>query len=99
MPDITVNPADVTFTARVSDEDTHLTVRTEAHGIELDRRDMVGYGVTSQRNAKRLIAAIEAGDVFHNLVVRTDVNGNTYLQASSHVYARTMNADLKKIGY
>lgn len=87
------------LTPRIEERDGQLFVMTEAEGIDLDRRDMVGYGVATPRNARRLVAAIEAGAVFHDFTVRTDINGRTYLSASSRVSGRYMNSDLKRLGF
>ncbi|SDH53382.1 hypothetical protein [Microbacterium sp. 77mftsu3.1] len=99
MPDTNPNFDDIVLTPTIIDESGNLFVHTRVDGIELDRRDMVGYGVSTTRNALRLAAAVRAGAVFHDFQVLTDRNGKTYLSASSRVYSRTMNADLKRLGY
>lgn len=49
--------------------------------------------------AARLMAAIEAGVVETDLEIHTDVFGGTYVSGQSHVYGRTVNADLKRLGF
>lgn len=68
-------------------------------GIELDRTKGSGYRVKDQRMADRLGDAMLAGAVYYNAEVRTDVNGNTYVNASSHVLGRMINADLRRLGF
>lgn len=92
----------VRFDATIApDADGSFVVNATVQGIELDRRDTVGYIVTRRAVAERLAAAINAGAVFEvgTPAVLTDVNGRTYLNMSSRVLARTMNADLNRLGF
>lgn len=68
---------------------------------KLDRRDGLGYrlGPNHDRLAKRLVRAINDGKVFVDMSVKRDVNGKTYVEETSLVRGRTMNADLKRLGY
>jgi hypothetical protein len=65
----------------------------------LDRADVLGWVVTNRSVADRLAAAVNAGAVFTDAEVRTDVNGQTYLSATTRVHARRANADLRRIGF
>lgn len=49
--------------------------------------------------AKRLIAAIEAGVAEGYPTVKIDVNGQTYVDSLKRIYGRTVNADLKRLGF
>lgn len=77
----------------------HFVVWTTAVGAGVDRPDMHGIGVNTKALAERLAKAIEAGAVFYNPTVLTDVNGKTFLSVSSRVLARMANADLRRLGY
>lgn len=60
------------------------------------------YGISCGRKPKladRLVRAIDAGVVFDRPQVVVDVAGKTYVSASCKVLGRTLNADLKKLGY
>jgi hypothetical protein len=49
--------------------------------------------------AERLKRAIEAGVVYKRLVKTNDIYGQTYISTGVPILVRTMNADLKKLGY
>lgn len=49
--------------------------------------------------AQRLKKAIEAGAVFKPSGVKTDINGKTYVEAHAGVIGRTLNADLRRLGF
>lgn len=80
---------------------TEIGVYPYAEGIPLDRRRMIGFVMSFRKRklAERLKLAIEAGVVFTDLSVATDVNGRTYLACNRTVQARTANADLKRLGF
>ena len=68
------------------------------------RKDGTGYlvgGVNPRMIAlaSRLAEAIDAGAVYYDHEVRTDVNGHTFVSARSRVLGRMMNADLKRLGF
>lgn len=64
-----------------------------------DRTDGSGWILGNRRTAERLRTAVLAGAVFHNISVGTDVNGRTYVKATSRVMAKYANADLRRLGY
>jgi hypothetical protein len=73
-------------------------VRPYWNGV--DRPYTGGWILASYRTAQRLAKATAEGAVFGTDVqVRTDVEGNTYVQRSSRVMARHANADLRRLGY
>ena len=86
-------------------EDGGIDVRTvwSADGVQIDRPEGVGFGLGSRPGAaalaRRLKAAIEAGAVFTVPVLRTDVNGRTYVSTGCTVIGRRLNADLRRLGY
>lgn len=76
-------------------------VDTHTFGLPVDRTQLLGFGLTAKHGklALRLQAAILAGRVFGAGIVRVDVNGKRYISADSKVLGRTMNADLKRLGF
>lgn len=75
------------------------TVWPYVTNVNVDRPQGVGYGGLSLTLARRMAVAIKAGAVFYDHTLRVDVNGNTYVNASTRVLGRTANADLKRLGY
>lgn len=49
--------------------------------------------------AERLARAIEAGAILVDPVIKTDINGKTYVSSTWMVRGRAMNADLKRLGF
>ena len=86
---------DVTVTTDV--DGIHVTVTTSV----TDRDDVYAWAIPSKHDAlaSRLARAVQAGVVLTNPVVKTDVNGRTYVSCDSQVLGRRMNADLKRLGY
>jgi hypothetical protein len=76
----------------------HMTVWIDFPNAGVDRPRTYGIGVT-KRNLPRLVAAVNAGKVATNPEIRTDVGGNTYVAFTSAVHGRTVNVDLKRLGY
>ena len=70
-------------------------------GSKLDRPSTGGFGLAAQHGklAARLVAAINAGAVYTGAAVVRDINGASYVSASCQVLGRTMNADLKRLGF
>lgn len=67
---------------------------------DVDRPDSFGWSCGGNAKlAQRLRAAVLAGVALTNPEVRTDVNGATYVHATSQVLGRIMNADLKRLGF
>ena len=66
----------------------------------VDRPRTMGWQVGEKpRLAARLAAAIRAGRAMAPGTVRTDINGRTYVEAASYVLGRTLNADLRRLGF
>ena len=65
----------------------------------VDRPSTHGFVLRNKRTAQRLVNAINAQVVFDDPVIKTDVNGRTYVAASSRVMGKYANADLKRLGY
>jgi hypothetical protein len=63
-----------------------------------DRPDSFGW-LAPKKLAHRLVAAIKAGVALTNPVVKTDVEGKTYVHAEAQILGRYMNSDLKKLGF
>lgn len=72
-------------------------VRAYWNGV--DRPEGVGVVATNRVLAERLKRAIEAGVVYTDLHALYDVNGNTFASHRSHVLARMLNADLRRLGF
>lgn len=89
---------------RILDGETDLVVNVTWAGPNLDRTDVGGFiiGTPTPANTKlagRLVRAINAGAVYTRAELRTDVNGNTYVDSSKVVYGKRLNSDLRKIGF
>jgi len=68
----------------------------------VDRPFVGGWGIPidARTLAERLKRAIEAGVVHSDARIETDANGSTYVATTQvRVAGRTMNADLKRLGY
>jgi hypothetical protein len=66
----------------------------------VDRPMSSGWAIDSNEHlAARLERAILAGAVHSDVSVKTDVNGRTYVSATTHVVGRRMSADLKRLGF
>ena len=65
----------------------------------VDRPRGVGIVVRTRKLAERLQRAVQAGVAITVDRVMRDVKGNTYVQENRVVRARTLNADLKRLGY
>lgn len=92
---------DLTVTARIEQKDDEIVVRGvwTRHSARLDRTDGSGWIVKDMKIASRLAAAINAGVVFPDPKVATDVNGKSYVNADATVLGRVLNADLKRLGF
>jgi hypothetical protein len=55
--------------------------------------------VLRERHLKRLTAAFKAGALFKEVRVKRDIRGKTYVDATCEVSAKTINADLKRLGF
>ena len=89
-------------TLEVDPTDGHLTVWADCtvQGITLDRPRTSGISVGNNRKlGERLVRAINAGVVFYDICVRSDIHGQTYVAKSCRVSGRTLNADLNRMGY
>lgn len=80
-------------------EGIHVTI--EWSGAKLDRPNTGGWGLGAQHGklAERLVRCINAGKATGTPTIATDVNGKTYVSAPHKVFGRTMNADLKRLGF
>lgn len=104
---MTVNVAELVRTIEIVPDtyedarpgDIRVVVTYDAPG--LDRKDGYAWGLPARHRAlaDRLVRAIEAGVVLGDPEIRTDVNGNTYVSATSRILARMMNAELRRLGF
>lgn len=95
MPAALIIPASVEITARPE----HGGYEVAPIFANVDRPHTGGWVVTRRSVAERLKAALLSGDAYESTEVVEDVNGKTYVATKAKVYGRTMNADLKRIGY
>lgn len=69
----------------------------------VDRPQGAGWGLRNtpadRKLAQRLKAAIEAGAVYRSVTAAVDVNGSTYARTEGTVLGRTLNADLRRLGF
>ncbi len=79
----------------------HLLVRVTAEELGLDRTDVYGWHLQPKHRklGERLVRAIEAGVVFTPERIDRDINGKTFLIAPCKVLGRTLNADLRRLGF
>jgi hypothetical protein len=96
--------ANVTCRRREAQGETdkpHLIVETTWNGV--DRTDGLGIALPDTPAGKslavRLMRAIRAGVVFTNPTARHDISGKTYASSGYAVWGRTLNADLRRLGY
>jgi len=78
-----------------------IVVRISTYGLPVDRTYLYGISLkkTHLKLAERLKAAILAGAVFGLGTVHVDVNGKSFIHADCKVLGRTLNADLKRLGF
>lgn len=97
--DNNTNPPTLAPAVVEQDPDGTFTVRAEWQPREdLDRLDAYAWGVRSKPLAERLRRAIDAGAAIEPDRPYTDVNDNRGWHSRSHVH-RTMNADLRRLGF
>ena len=70
----------------------------------LDRLDAHAWGLgrdsaNARRLAQRLVRAIEAGVVLYPSGAYTDATGARGVHCSSRILSRTMNAELRRLGF
>lgn len=96
-----MNAAALKITAEIVPSDFGLTVRaTWADASQLDRSDAHAWGVGKNRKlAERLVRAIEAGRALTAGELYVDALGKRGRHARSNVSGRTLNADLKRLGF
>ena len=78
-----------------------IVVEVRTVGLGTDRDYLLGWGLGPNHGmlAARLRRAILAGKVFGPGEIRTDIHGKTYVCATSRVLGRTLNADLRRMGF
>ena len=81
-----------------------IQVDTFVRGTDLQRVRTMGYSMSlcdrKMKLALRLKKAIEAGKVFAGpYKARLDVHDQTFLEYNTMVHGKTMNADLKRLGF
>jgi len=69
--------------------------------FKLDRPSTGGFGLKLKHVAlaERLVRAIKAQVVFTDPRIARDVAGHSYITSGCRVLGRTINADLKRLGY
>ena len=65
----------------------------------VDRARGVGTVTRNERLARRLASAMRAGVAVTVERVMRDDNGDTYVQEHREIFARTLNADLRRLGF
>lgn len=66
---------------------------------QVDRPSTHAFVLRNEKTARRLVDAINAQVVYADPVIKTDVDGRTYVQASSRIMGKYANAGLKRLGY
>jgi hypothetical protein len=101
MTTVKIDRVEITREDR-GDEPVFILVRPYWSGV--DRKDGTGYSLpdtpNGQRLAERLKRCMESMAMFPNARAATDNAGKTYATCDGyHVVGRTMNADLKRLGF
>lgn len=87
----------------VTNGDGSISVHPIWKGV--DRPNVGGYGLkaTHRKLASRLAAALACPTVYTarpgHCELKTDINGQTYISAFAPIIGRTLNADLKRLGF
>lgn len=66
------------------------------HGV--DRPRTYSLWVPTRRLAERTARAMELGLFYSSAEVRTDINGQTYVDTKAAVYVRQLRLDLDRVG-
>lgn len=79
----------------------HLLVSVTTKAPGLDRSDVYGWHLSPKHRklGERLVRAVEAGAALTPERIDRDVNGKTFLVAPTKVFGRTLNADLRRLGF
>ena len=85
-------------------EDGYLRAEFHWTGADLDRPCVhavsLGNDTPARRKlADRLARATAVGAVHQAPTIKTDIHGNTYVDARCRVLGRHLNADLKRLGF
>lgn len=92
--------ADARITGHITAcEDGLWSVYGTWEGLDADPYDTARIVVRTHPIAERLKAAITAGVVFKNPRLITTVTGATAVLSTCHVLGRTINVDLRHLGY
>ena len=86
-------------TVYISRAENELRVVTEWAGVDRPVVHIFSLPATKISLAGRLVAAIKAGAIFIDPQVMVDVRGQTYVSHGITVIGRTMDADLKRLGF
>ena len=89
----------INLIAHITKEDGSLKVEVTVAGSDLEFRHGWILRPTASALALRLKSAVDAGAVFKNVRVMTDVYGKEYVTGDSQVFGRFLNADLKRLGF
>lgn len=87
-------------TAEITRDADGITV-TVAWDADVQRNRIQAWGLGPKHGAlaQRLKRAVDAQAICLNPVIRKDVAGLTYVASDSCILGRTMNADLRRLGY
>lgn len=86
-------------TAAIIAEEGAFIVQTRWKGAALDQPMGLGFSVGDMGIAERLTRAINAGVVFEEPQVARNHLGKTYVSSHVMVNGRSLNADLKRLGF
>jgi hypothetical protein len=83
---------------------SHIRLSVSSPDTNADRDNVymadIGTSTPNKKKlAERFSRAVGAGVVFGEIEILCDINGKTYLSAKTFVSARTLNADLKRLGF
>lgn len=97
------NPLNVSWQAKIVRRDASITVEAHATYSGLDRTNCYAWALrndkASEKLAVRLASAINSGAAVKCLAVLSDTTKKTYAWTHTTLLGRTLNADLKRLGY
>ena len=90
----------LTVTGHIEVSPERIEVSYYWEGEKIDRPSVGAMSCGSNRKlAERLKRAVDAQKVHLNPQIKTDINGKSYVSATITVNGRSLNADLKRLGY
>lgn len=93
--------AKAVLTVRKENGTDYFLIEVHWSGVKIDRMRSMGWTLPANKTklAIRLISCINAQAYDAPPVIKTDINGQTYVCDNWGIFGRHMNADLKRKGF